>query len=419
MSLSSNDMTRTTPGPQVDFGSTWADPDPNSTCDWRVSWDPVTGDLTTAPVDHAADIRLLGRLPTRADVDNALSGWAGACVQGEGTSWVANRVSMWFAGLTPRVELDHGPDTAGSPSEPMHADHLPADPVVGVLAGYRADFGESDMAMVARGFGLDERLVDDLMERRITTLNIDQIAAVCEGLMASPYDLWHPEEARTILHAYGPERWPRTILPLDDPELRAARPSDLFVSRRLDQQVGEIVDAAIRRSAQVAPDRHLRVVDESRPAVEVTAYSITGLLAVDKDGRISEPSPSNVADPSVDYHFQFTTREATPADVDEPGIRVSADDVVAGPPARASVHPRLAAAAESLRVDHGRRADMVRFMAPDGQEAWVGWDPDEQTWDAWDDPRDHFPGPGEMLIDPVPLVALFEPSVRLEPRLGP
>ena len=126
-------------------------------------------------------------------------------------------------------------------------------------------------------------------------------------------------------------------------------------------------------------DRHLHLVDDARPSVQVTAYSITGLLAVDKDGRISEPSPSNVADPGVEYHFQFTTREAVPADVDEPVIAVSAADVVAGPPPGASVHPRLAAAAESLRVDHGRRADMVRFTAPDGQEAWVGWDPDEQT----------------------------------------
>lgn len=394
----SNETSQRTNGPLVDYGSTWADPDGTANGHWRISWDPQSGDLTTVPVGDDTDARLLGRLPTRADVDRALAGWADACVSGETTSWAANRMSMWFAGLTPAAELEVEHPAQAAPSG-ERADRLPAEPVVGVLAGYRADFGESDTGMLARGLGLDEQLVDDLFAGRVTTLDVEQIAGVCEGLMASPYDLWHPDEARTILHAYGPERWPRTIFPLDDPEPRSPKVSDEFISRRLDQQVGELLERGIHRLVEREHEARLRLVDEVPSRVEVTAYSITGLLAVDKDGQISEPSPSNIADTNVEYHFQFTEREASPSDVDEPTIKVSSADVAAGPPGGASVHPRLAAAAESLRIERGRRADMVRFRAPDGQEAWVGWDPDEQTWDAWDDPRSHFSGPGEMLFE--------------------
>lgn len=418
MSMSQRHLPPTTAGSRVDLGSTWLDADADSARQWRVSWDPNTGDLTTAPVDDAADVRLLGRLASRADVDNALAGWAHACVQGEDTSWVANRISFWFAGASPTPVLEHASSAPAGAPEPQQADRLPAAPVVGVLAGYRADVGESDMGMLARGLGLDEHLVEDLMEGRVTMLNIEQIATVCEGLMASPYDLWHPDEARTILHAYGPERWPRTILPLDDLETRGVRPADSFVARRLDQQAGEIIDAAICGSARPSSGRHLHVVADDQPKVQVTAYSITGLLAVDKDGRISEPSMANVTDPGIEYHFQFTAREHAPAVLHHTIPDVSPNDVAAGPPPGQSVHPRLGEVAEALRIGGHHRADMVRFTAPDGQEAWVGWDPDTQTWDAWDDPRDHFPGPGEMLIE-ARSAPLDERLARMDTRLRP
>lgn len=414
--MTTNDeMRQTTTGPLTDYGSTWADhEDPNR--HWRISWDPASGDLNAVPIGDDADNRYLGRLPTQADVDRALAGWGDACVSGETTEWAANRLSMWFAGLTPaeELEMDH---PAHSKSEVLEGNRLPAEPVVGVLAGYRADFGESDAGMLARGLGLDEKLVDDLFAGRITTLDVEQIAGVCEGLMASPYDLWHPDEARTILHAYGPERWPRTIFPLDDPEPRMPRSSHEFIARRLDQQVGELLERGVNRLAEREHEARLRLVDDGSPKVEVTAYSITGLLAVDKDGTISEPSPSNIADPNVEYHFQFSEREASLADPDEPTIRLSRADVAAGPPAGASVHPRLAASAEALRIEHGRRADMVRFRSPDGHEAWVGWDPDEQTWDAWEDPRSHFSGPGDMLFESDDVEV--EPPTRLDlhPRM--
>lgn len=411
----SNETSQTTTGPLIDYGSTWADPhDPNR--NWRISWDPTSGDLSAAPVGDDTDNRYLGRLPTQVDVDRALIGWGDACVNGETTAWAANRVSMWFAGLTPaeELEMDH---PAHATVDVVRADRLPAEPVVGVLAGYKVDFGESDTGMLARGLGLDEQLVDGLFAGRVTTLDIEQIAGVCEGLMASPYDLWHPDEARTILHAYGPERWPRTIFPLDHPEPRMPRPSDDFVTRRLDQQVGELLERGINRLAEREHEARLRLADDGSAKVEVTAYAITGLLAVYTDGNISVPSPSNIADPSVEYHFQFSERDASPGDPDEPTIRLSSSDVAAGPPAGASVHPRLAAAAEALRIGHGRRADMVRFRSPDGQEAWVGWDPDDQTWDAWDDPRSHFPGPGEMLFETAQPDGERPPPLGLCPRL--
>jgi hypothetical protein len=127
---------------------------------------------------------------------------------------------------------------------------------------------------------------------------------------------------------------------------------------------------------------------------------------------------ANVADPGVEYHFQFTAREHAPAGLNRTIPDVSADDVSAGPPPGQSVHPRLAEVAESLRVGGHHRADMVRFTGPDGQEAWVGWDPDTHTWDTWDDPRIHFPGPGGMLIEGTS-VMFGERRGRMEPPLRP
>lgn len=406
---------------QIDYGSTWADPDPDSTRQWRVSWDPSTGDLTCTDVNDETDVRNLGRLPTRADVDDALSGWAAACLAGEPPAWIANRVSSWFS-TSPKVDPRTITESArqeprAASTDPARADRLPAAPIARVLADYQADFGDTDTGMFARGLGLDEEFVDDVVSGRITTLDVEQIADVCEGLWASPYDLWHPDEARTILHAYGPERWPRTILPVDEPTPVASR--DSFIARRLDQQAAEVIESAIRRSHPSNPEgRHLHAVAEPDRAVTATAYSITGILAVDKEGRISEPSPRNIADPDVEYHFQFTPIGRRGSGPQQIPTGVSAEDVSAGPPPGASVHPELAAAAETLRNDVCGRADMVRFTAADGDQAWVGWDPDTQSWDAWDDPRDHFPGPGDMIIARTP-PEIVAPPMPSPPRLRP
>jgi hypothetical protein len=77
-------------------------------------------------------------------------------------------------------------------------------------------------------------------------LTVDRVSQVCEALHCSPYDMWGPELGRSVLHAYGPERWPKTIEPLSDGpgdlEVRVdqrrlhSTVTDAFLTRRLAQQ---------------------------------------------------------------------------------------------------------------------------------------------------------------------------------------
>ena len=114
---------------------------------------------------------------------------------------------------------------------------LPAEPVAAALRRLQAR-GEldPDAATVARGFGFDPAWVGQLLDGTAADLDVDRVAQVCEALHCSPYDLWGPELGRAILDAYGPERWPRHIEPLDEP-----RGDSEFVARRLSQQADEIV----------------------------------------------------------------------------------------------------------------------------------------------------------------------------------
>jgi len=62
--------------PEVDFGTQWRNPaDPGFT--WRVSWIQATGELYAVklwPKDQ--EVLVLGRFPTREEVEAFMRGWA-------------------------------------------------------------------------------------------------------------------------------------------------------------------------------------------------------------------------------------------------------------------------------------------------------------------------------------------------------
>jgi DNA-binding Xre family transcriptional regulator len=116
--------------------------------------------------------------------------------------------------------------------EPLWA--LPSEPVTLALRMLNRDMGgESDLATFAGRLGVSPALAADLASGRSFALDIDRISQVCEALRCSPYDLWGPDLAQRILHAYGPERWPSHIEPLaDGRELPSSL--DEFRRRQLD-----------------------------------------------------------------------------------------------------------------------------------------------------------------------------------------
>jgi len=278
---------------------------------------------------------------------------------------------------------------------------LPAEPVAALLAEYQGDFGDSEVATFARGLNLEARLVEGLLDGRIRTLGVSEIASVCEALYASPYDLWPPNEARTILGVYGPERWPTTILPLAEPPLRPD-PGDEFLARRLQQRADELI------ARLPAP-----VIDRTDPdaarlcvPVSIRGYAITGMLGIDSAGHIAPAEPGAVGDQAVEYHFQLARH------VTAPTWEATSEDVAAGPPAGASVHPGLAGVADALRSSSVEPVDAVCFTTADGATAWIGWDPHGAEWSTWDDPRAHFPGPDDMVLtDSPPEPVLASPGL--------
>lgn len=281
------------------------------------------------------------------------------------------------------LTIHDGPSPFDGDEEPG----LSAGPVVALLDEYQSDFGDADVATFARGLNLDAGLVEGLLGGRIRTLGVPEIASVCEALYASPYDLWPPNEARTILDVYGPERWPTTILPLTEPPLRPD-PEDAFLARRLRQRADELI-ARIPAAAIDRTDPHgarLRV------PVSIRAYTITGLLGIDANGHITPVESGAAGDPGVEYHFQLARHTTAPT------WAITADDVTAGPPAGASVHPGLARVAVALRTSSAEPVDAVCFTTADGATAWIGWDPHATEWATWDDPRAHFPGPEDLVL---------------------
>jgi hypothetical protein len=268
---------------------------------------------------------------------------------------------------------------------------LSAEPVTALLAEYQSDFGDADVATFARGLNLDTRLVEGLLDGRVHTLAVPEIASVCEALYASPYDLWPPNEARTILDVYGPERWPTTIVPLTEPPLRP-EPDDAFLARRLRQRADEL----IARIPSPAIDRTDPDGARLRVPVSIRAYAITGLLGIDANGHITPVESGAAGDPAVEYHFQLARHTTAPT------WAITTKDVTAGPPAGASVHPDLARVADALRTSSADPVDAVCFTTAEGATAWIGWDPHGTEWATWDDPRTHFPGPEDLVLTDDP-----------------
>jgi hypothetical protein len=267
---------------------------------------------------------------------------------------------------------------------------LPAAPATDALRSLRADAGDNDVATFATGVGLDRRLVEDLLAGRLTELDVNQIAQVCEGLHCSPYDLWGTEQARSVLHVYGPERWPRYIEPLD--EDRTPSPADEYVRHRLEADAAD----------------HLRLTDPSAPpqqgqldthdaSMSATCYRRVALLASEPTGATRVVSDASDASPDAEYHFAFRqVTEPRPLTAEDIEPRESPS------PTGWEVDPRLAAVADRCRVQPWLPAvDLVRFVGPDGTESWLGWDPARQAWEEWDDPRRYYPGPPTDVLEPA------------------
>lgn len=381
----------------VSYGTGWISPGQPDGPAWEVQWRPDSGQVWAIDTTDPANGIILSTLVDQADVDAALTGWEATDTRE--LSWVAHRVDAAthtldarhdrFQAWEDRLQTWEHDLSAG---DPTRAWDLPADTPAGVLAEFRAEFGDEPIDTFARGFGLDPDLVDGLLTGRIERLDIAGIASVCDALSCSPYDLWEPAEARTILHAYGPERWPTHILPLDE---RPAPPlaEHRFLSRRLEAQAAELVTIDTPTSP-TPPDATQPVAGQ----VVMTVYERAGTVAVTSTGGIlTIPDGADIPKIPVDeYHIGFRqTGPPAPSPVHSRLLDTN-------PPAGTDVDPILAGLAETARTRApGGEVELVRFTGVDGgTDAWVGWDP-ETGWDTWDDPRDYFDGPAELVIDPA------------------
>jgi DNA-binding Xre family transcriptional regulator len=97
------------------------------------------------------------------------------------------------------------------------ATSLPAEPVRRQLEALVIDTGDG-VDDLARTNGIDPTWAARVATGAITQVDLPHVRQVCEGLRCTPYDLWGPEGARTIAHAYGPDAWPGDpdpLLPVD------------------------------------------------------------------------------------------------------------------------------------------------------------------------------------------------------------
>jgi hypothetical protein len=102
---------------------------------------------------------------------------------------------------------------------------LPAGPVVEQIQWLQHGTGDT-LEIIAKGLDIEDWWARSIITGKITDIDIDHVQRICESLSCSPYDLWGEHDARTILHAYGPELWPRFIEPLgpQPPEQPGPRP---------------------------------------------------------------------------------------------------------------------------------------------------------------------------------------------------
>jgi hypothetical protein len=267
---------------------------------------------------------------------------------------------------------------------------LPAPPLADALEKLRADpyLAAHDTPSFALGLGLDPDLAADVLSGRRDDVTIEEIAEVCEALRCSPYEIWPPEHASGILHAYGPERWPRYIEPLDDG--RSLASATEFVRRRVEQQAAAVVT--------IAPTH-----EPATTRLVITRYRQTDVLAIDADGRATVVGDATQpAAPGVDYHFAFRSLgEPEPLDV-----HLSPSSFAAGCPAGQDAHPRLVSVAAGLdRESPG--ADLIRFADPaSGAEQWLGRETPFDPWQTWDDPRLYYPGDPSDVLDHRTIAAI-------------
>jgi hypothetical protein len=425
--------------PHVDFGTRWIDARMPGRVH-RVSWIPTTGELYATDAEETY-VRVLERRTDRGDIDGMLAGWAEECAGRAWLSWVTYRIDEWH-----RLELDHvgndleparDPDTDATalldaetstgikqarlaeweadlsawqqrlderddalafPYSVKPRWSLPAAPVTRALHELLPDsvFSTAEIETFARGCGLDPDLAESLFTSHVAELDIGQIAQVCEALHCSPYDMWGTEQARSILHTFGPEGWPRHIEPLNEGR-QPEGPSD-FVLRRLDARAAEIADPIIAALNRGLTDKNSTPGDPPETTLLATCFQRTGILALDPAGQVTEMTDGNrPPENAVEYHFSF--RQA--AETIPIHVAVTPSELASGPLPGFDSIPVLRDSAEQLRNQPRLCSiDLVRFTHPDtATEHWLGWDTEADSWQTWDDPRRDYPGDPSDVLD--------------------
>jgi hypothetical protein len=116
---------------------------------------------------------------------------------------------------------------------------LPAQPVVAQIRSLQQGTGDP-LETIAAGLDIEPQWAQNLLDGKIRNIDLDHIHRLCAALHCSPYDMWGAEDARTILHSYGPELWPPFIEPLQPEPLQPEHPP---VRRRdLDPPTGPGLD---------------------------------------------------------------------------------------------------------------------------------------------------------------------------------
>lgn len=349
--------------PHVDFGSRWIDPE-RPDVEQRVSWVPTTGELYAVDRRSGDGVQQLAVLPTHDAVNAAMDGWAAVAAGGRPhLTWLQQRLE--------ELQIDASEQVATAGDRRALEACLPASPAAAALASLVGEAGiDDDPSMIARGLDLDHDLVVALLAGTRSELGVEEVASVCEALHCSPYDLWGPQDARTILDSYGPEKWPRHIEPLDD--LRRDLADDDFVSRRVNAQAASQVTV-------VSPTVH---------RLHATCYRTTSLIAFDPaDGSTRPVEPTTEVSPNLEYHYAFRQIAGTLA------VATTSSDL----------DPNLLAeAAQLLRNEPWlSTTSMVHFVDPTtDQERWLGRTDPEGAWEEWDDPRDHYPGDPADVLEP-------------------
>jgi hypothetical protein len=277
---------------------------------------------------------------------------------------------------------------------------LPAGPVVELIDEHLADWGGDDRLRVALSMGFAPELARGLVDGSVRVLSVSQIAEVCEVLYCSPFDMWDTDLARSVLHVYGPELWPRHIQPLRDvPRLR-------LVPGLGDASEGLAAESDAETTG-AAPD----------PAAEdralVTAYRDGGLIAITSTGRPVELWEVAAGRAEIHAYHQVFQQAGTPRITGhfEPALRSPTD--WAGYPGLAE---HAAAVRRDLETPFDTDVELVRFTWSSASETWLVWNRGTESWEPWTDPRGRYPGLAEDVLDRGPFAT---PEERLSELDGP